>query len=77
MKMKENDVKASQDTIFLATIIDRLGLIYAWATGTERPSQIVPDLLGEAHRQQEQSKNDKIETYDTPEDFIKARYGEG
>lgn len=74
--MKENDVKASQDTLFLASIADRLGLIYAWATGAERPAQLVRDLLGDSFADREQTQERNVETYNSPEEFIKARYGE-
>ena len=74
--MEKNDVKASQDTIFLATIADRLGAIMAWAIGTERPDILVTDLIGESYESPNQTQSSNIMTFDSPEDFMRARYGE-
>lgn len=74
--MKTNDVKASQNTIFLATIIDRLGLIYAWLTGTERPDPVVREFLGEGYQVDQKDKQENVISFDSPEEFIKVRYGE-
>lgn len=73
--MKENDVKASYSDIYLATIADRLGAIMAWALGTERPGLIAPELLGEKHKSPEEETNRNVVSYDTPEEFMKERYG--
>lgn len=75
LKMKAEDVKASRDTILLATIADRLGAIMAWLMGIERPPLFVKDLLGDSYMQQDKDNND-IVVYDSPEEFIRARYGE-
>ena len=78
--MKRNDVKASQNTILMATIADRLGAIMAWALGVERPPLFVRDLVGDSFRGPDpgegDARNREIETYDSPEEFMRARYGE-
>lgn len=74
--MKAGDVRASQDTILLATIADRLGAIMAWLLSIERPPLIVKDLIGESYVQQDSGGNKDIETFESPEAFMRARYGE-
>ena len=75
--MKASDVKASQETIILATIADRLGAIMAWALGVDQPDPIAADLFGESYHGQAHSGGpDNVVSYDSPEEFLKARYGE-
>ena len=74
--MKAEDVKASRDSILLATIADRLGAIMAWLLGIERPDLFVKDLLGDSYVQPDSGGNKDIVVYDSPEEFIRARYGE-
>lgn len=64
----------------MATIADRLGAIMAWALGIDRPPLFVRDLVGDSYKRPEQGEaheqRKQIVTYDSPEEFIRARYGE-
>lgn len=76
IRMKENDVNASQDTIFLATIVDRLGAIAAWAMGIDKPEPITEELLGSRYKRTSSDNKENVMAFESSEDFQEARYGE-
>lgn len=71
--MKTNEVKASRNTVLLATIADRLGILYAKLLGTDVPDSIVESLLDMAEK--DEQKTDNV-LFHTPEEFMAAYYGE-
>lgn len=72
IKQKLNESPADDMTIFLASITDRLGLILTALTGVEKPPSIVEHILGT-----EATKNGHVLSFESPEEFIKQRYGGG
>lgn len=70
IKQKLNESPADDMTIFLASITDRLGLILTALTGVEKPPSIVEHILGT-----EATKNGHVLSFESPEEFIKQRYG--
>lgn len=70
--MKERGAKAPENTILLAAIVDRIdGIMAAWS-GTERNRSILESYIDVPL---EEKKNSNIVAFESPEDFIAARYG--
>lgn len=69
--MKKNGAKAPDNIYMLAIIADRLGVIHASLTGGDTPKSLM-DMIDGIEEQEEERV---YETFDSPEDFIKVRYG--
>ena len=73
IKMKMNKMKYPIDTLLLASMVDKLALIL-WSKskdatkGIRKPKSVLNDLL-------KQKTPKDIESFNTPDEFRKARYG--
>lgn len=70
--MKERGTKAPESTILLAAIVDRLDGIVAGLNGSERDRTLLESYIGVPF---EDKNNSNIVAFDSPEDFMAARYG--
>ena len=70
IRQKMDGAPAESTTILLASIADRLGYILASLRGTDAPKSIVDCLFGDCEKNEQ-----PIMAYDTPEEFLKHRYG--
>nr|DAF99592.1 MAG TPA: protein of unknown function (DUF5361) [Siphoviridae sp. ctkKt3] len=70
IRQKMEGAPAESTTILLASIADRLGLILASLRGTDAPESIIDCIFGSCEK-----KERPVRAYDTPEEFLKERYG--
>ena len=70
IRQKMEGAPADQTTILLASISDRLGLILSCLNGSDAPESIVERIFGSCEK-----KERPVRAYDTPEEFLKERYG--
>lgn len=68
VKMKANEMEKPLDTILQCMIVDRLGYIAAWATGTEVPPSTINAICKIENTGR--NKNSDLIVYDSPESFI-------
>lgn len=70
IKQKVNGISTSTETLLMATIADRLGLILTALTGQDSPPSIAKSILGISD-----DKESNVKAYDSVEDFMEERYG--
>lgn len=70
IKQKVNGISTDSETLLLAAIADRLGLIIAALTGQDPGGSITKSILGISDK-----KASNVKAYDSAEDFMKERYG--
>lgn len=70
IRQKMEGAPADQTTILLASISDRLGLILSCLNGRDAPESIVECIFGNTRE-----KKTMISVYETPEEFLRERYG--
>ena len=70
IKQKVNGISTDSETLLLAAIADRLGLIIAAMTGQDPGGSITKIILGISEK-----KTTNVKSYESAEDFMKERYG--
>ena len=70
IRQKMEGVPAEINTILLASITDRLGLILSALAGADTPESVVDSIYGHT-----QKKKSNIMSFDSLEEFRKRRYG--
>ena len=73
--MKKNGVKTSQHNLLLAAICDRLDLIFCRITGNKVPDSVLENFVETDRLEKGKETDQAVQGYDTPEEFIAARYG--
>lgn len=70
IKQKINGMSTTTETLLMAAIVDRLGLILAALTGQDSPPSIAKSILGISD-----DKESNVKAYDSVEEFMEERYG--
>lgn len=75
IKMKQSDVKASQETLLLAAVIDRIGLLISTVTGQKLEESVLEQFVGESIKTKKAGQKKDHVVFANPEEFERARYG--
>lgn len=71
INQKRNGVKAPQNTILLASIVDRLGLLITALTGESVGEQVTNKFVESSGKE----KQADLMKFNTVDDYLAARYG--
>lgn len=73
-KLSDSD-GLSQDTLLLASIVDRLSIICSWVTGVKFNDSVVEALVNREKKPHEAVKGNDIRSFSSINEFTNMRYG--